>query len=71
MPTDPQENEEIQPFMPAEPFVPTDVLERSADAERRFLGMTAVQRFVIMLLLFILTVLIGGLLLVVTGKIVF
>jgi hypothetical protein len=71
MPTDPQEKDEIQPFMPSEPFVPTDVLERSANTERRILGMTAAQRFVIMLLVFILTVIIGSLLLVASGKIVF
>jgi hypothetical protein len=38
--------------------------------EKRFLGMTAVQRFIIAALLFVMTVLLGFLLLIVTSKVV-
>lgn len=66
----PQEPYVVQPFVAAEPFVATDVLDQSEISERRILGMTAIQRFVLMLLVFILTVLLGGLILLVAGKIV-
>ena len=66
----PQEPFVVQPFVPTEPFVATDVLDQSSVSERRVLGMTAAQRFVLMLLVFILTVLLGGLILLVTGKVV-
>jgi hypothetical protein len=38
--------------------------------EKRFLGMTAAQRFILSVLLFILVVVMGTLLLLVTGKMV-
>ena len=66
----PQEPMGADPFLAEEPFVPTDVLEQSTPGERRILGMTAAQRFMVMLLIFLLTVLLGSLLLVVTGKVV-
>jgi hypothetical protein len=37
--------------------------------EKRVLGMTAIQRFIVMLLIFVLTCVIGFLCLIVTGKI--
>lgn len=67
----PQDTPEIEPFVPAEPFVPTNVLEQSVQSERRVMGLTVVQRFFVMLLIFILTILLGSLFLVMSGKIVF
>lgn len=62
---------EKDPFMPEEPFIPVHEVEQAVKSETRFLGMTAVQRFIVMLLIFILTLIAGILLLLMTGKMVF
>ncbi len=48
-----------------------DILEfENKNKEKRFLGMTAAQRFILSILLLILVVVLGSLLLMVTGKMV-
>jgi hypothetical protein len=59
------------PFFSEEgPEQPEEEQEKESTGEKRFLGMTAVQRFIIILLLFFLTCVLGAFCLLVTGKMV-
>lgn len=52
-------------------FSEEDILEfENKNKEKRFLGMTAAQRFILSVLMLILVVVLGTLLLMVTGKVV-
>jgi hypothetical protein len=63
--------EEEGKFRDAEAAKPVAPMKapKAAASERRFLGMTAFQRFVLALLLFIAVCVLGSMLLVLTGKI--
>jgi hypothetical protein len=62
------EEEESEKFQPAASTTPFFSVPSSS---RRILGMTGVQRFVIAFLFFMAVCLIGGMALLVTGKIMF
>jgi ABC-type Na+ efflux pump permease subunit len=64
------EEEESAKFQPAAVTKPFFSMP-SSGSSRRILGMTGVQRFVIALLFFMAVCLIGGMALLVTGKIMF
>lgn len=58
------------PFFSEEgPEPPEEEQPEESTGEKRILGMTAVQRFIIVLLLFFLTCVLGAFCLLVTGKI--
>jgi hypothetical protein len=67
---DPQESTNNSPFYAEEPVLMTTESEQPAKREGLLLGMTAVQRFVVMLLIFILTCVLGSTCLLLTGKVV-
>lgn len=58
------------PFFSESGPEPEEEQEHEATQERRFLGMTAIQRFIIVLMLFFLTCVLGAFCLLATGKIV-
>jgi hypothetical protein len=58
---------QVDPFPQAEEIYTSKVKPKS---EARFLGMTAAQRFVIVMLLFVLTCALGSFGLILTGKVV-
>ncbi len=67
---DPQDSNNSSPFYAEEPVVMTTETEQPVKREGLLFGMTAVQRFVVMLLIFILTCVLGSMCLLLTGKVV-
>ncbi len=67
---DPQEPDINSPFYAEDPVVMTTDSEQPAKREGLLFGLTAVQRFIVMLLIFILTCVLGSTCLLLTGKVV-
>jgi len=66
----PQESQDTSPFFSMDQLVFTTEAKEEEPAAKKLLGLTPVQRFVIMLLIFVLTCVLGSLCLLLTGKIV-
>jgi len=66
---DPQGSNNNSPFYAEEPVLMTTDSEQPLKREGLLLGMTALQRFVVMLLIFILTCVLGSTCLLLTGKV--
>ncbi len=66
----PQESQDTSPFFSMDQPVFTSEETGEVNVGKRLLGLTPVQRFVIMLLIFIMTCVLGSLCLLLTGKVV-
>jgi hypothetical protein len=68
---DPQDSNNSSPFYAEEPVVmTTETDQKPTRREGLLFGMTAIQRFVVMLLIFFLTCVLGSMCLLLTGKVV-
>lgn len=67
---DPQDSNNSSPFYAEEPVVMTTETDIPPKSGGLLFGMTAVQRFVVMLLIFMLTCVLGSMCLLLTGKVV-
>lgn len=66
----PQESQDTSPFFSMDQPVFTSEEQEEGNVGKKLLGLTPVQRFVIMLLIFIMTCVLGSLCLLLTGKVV-
>lgn len=67
---DPQDSNNSSPFYAEEPVVMTTETDKPPKSGGLLFGMTAVQRFVVMFLIFLLTCVLGSMCLLLTGKVV-
>jgi hypothetical protein len=70
-PKEPQESQDSSPFFAMDqPVFDTELAPEEKSTQDMMFGLTPVQRFVIMLLIFLLTCVLGSLCLLITGRIV-